>query len=114
MPYKPGYLRDDTTVVLPYRDPTVIERLVGKKRAAVQIGTGFWEWPLWQAYPTWCQFNEQLANERTAAQKENRAAHPAASEPKLGGYEKHQRDAYGEQIGARVAMGIPPQKYKPK
>ena len=59
---------------MPYRDPTAVERIVGKRRKAVQIGTGFYPWPLWQAYPTWQQYNEQLANERVAQEKAERAA----------------------------------------
>ena len=48
---------------LPFRDPKVIETIVGKRRRAVQIGTGFWDWPLWTAHPTWHQVQEQLAKE---------------------------------------------------
>lgn len=47
----------------PFRDPKAIETIVGKRRRAVQIGTGFWDWPLWTAHPTWHQVQEQLARE---------------------------------------------------
>ena len=76
----PGVLRD-TGQVLPYRDPQAVERIVGKVRKAVQIGTGFFEWPIWKAYPTWNQFNEQLAQERADAEKEGRDPHPSAAPP---------------------------------
>jgi hypothetical protein len=56
----------DTGVTLPYRDSTVVDTIVGKRRRAQQVGTGFYEWPLWKAYPTWNQFNELLAKDRKA------------------------------------------------
>lgn len=47
---------------LGFRDPTVVETIVGKRRKAMQIGTGFFEWPLWTAFPTWHQVQGKLRN----------------------------------------------------
>lgn len=67
---------------LPFRDPSAIERIVGVVRKAVQLGTGFYDWPLWQRYPTWQQYNQQISDEREAAAKAGRAAHPSVAPPK--------------------------------
>lgn len=69
---------------LVYRDPEAIERDVGKKRKAQQVGTSFFDWPLWQRYPSRVQFDEQLAAEREAAEKAGRPAHLAAAAPLRG------------------------------
>ena len=114
-PFKrgPGVLRD-TGSQLPYRDPLAVERIVGRIRKAVQVGTAFWDWPICKAFPTWNQFHEQLAQERVDAEKEGREPHAAAAPPKLLAYQQKQIDDYGELIGTREAMGLGPQKYKKK
>lgn len=82
MQYKPVKpLRDTAGKPLPFRDPTTVERLIGKRRRAQQIGTGFYEWPLWQAHPTWHQFHDAIDAERTAAAQEGRPPHRAAADP---------------------------------
>ena len=54
MHYNPVRLLDggvrDTGANLPYRDESVVDRIVGVRRKAQQIGTAFYDWPLWQAY----------------------------------------------------------------
>jgi hypothetical protein len=76
----------------------------------MQIGTGFWEWPLWRAYPTWDLFNKMLADEREQAAKERRQPHQAALPPKLNKYQEYQLRMYGELVGDRAGRGLPPQK----
>lgn len=66
---------------LNYRDPNIIDTIVGKARRAVQIGTAFFDWPLWRAYPTWHQYDEQIAIERATAKAEGRDPHPSAAPP---------------------------------
>jgi hypothetical protein len=46
---RPPY--DGSYATLPYREDAAVDKVVGKKRAAVQIGTAFWDWPLWRRYP---------------------------------------------------------------
>ena len=58
--------KDRPGLEMHYRDPGVIEGIVGRQKKAVQIGTGFWEWPLWKAYPTWTQWQERIALTGTA------------------------------------------------
>jgi hypothetical protein len=77
-------IRGDEPIPIPYRDPGAVERIVGKIRRAVQVGTGFYAWPLWQRYPTWHQYNQQLADEREAAEKAGRAPHPSVAPPPHG------------------------------
>lgn len=74
-------IRGDEPFPIPYRDPLTIERIVGKIRKAVQLGTGFYDWPLWKRYPTWHQYNQQIADEREAAAKAARPAHRSAAPP---------------------------------
>jgi hypothetical protein len=74
-------IRGDEPYPIPYRDPLTVEKIVGKIRKAVQIGTAFFDWPLWRAYSTWDQYNEQLAVERAAAEKAGRAPHPSVAPP---------------------------------
>jgi hypothetical protein len=54
----------DTGQVMPYRDDKVVDRIVGEKRNAQQIGTSFFGWPLWQRYRTWCQHLDDVAEKR--------------------------------------------------
>jgi hypothetical protein len=74
-------IRGDEPFPIPYRDPVTVEKIIGKIRKAVQVGTGFFEWPLWRAHPTWHQFHDELNAEREAAEKEGRPAHPSAAPP---------------------------------
>jgi hypothetical protein len=69
----------------------------------VQLGTGFYEWPIWQAYPTWQQFHIEIANEREAARKENREAHKATQPPPLDGRLRGHA-LYGEGTGMSAAI----------
>ena len=87
MHYKPARITkgviSDTGKQLPFREQAFVDRIVGLKRKAVQMGTGFWEWPLWRAYPTWDLFNKMLAEERDDAAREGRPPHRAAAAPPL-------------------------------
>lgn len=46
----------DTGKELPFRPEDAIDRDLGKRRHAYQIGTSFWGWPLWERYRTWHQY----------------------------------------------------------
>ena len=61
--YLVGGIRD-TGQQLPYRDPNAVDGIVGKKRNAYQVGTGFFEWPLWQHYRTWVQYLDEVASKK--------------------------------------------------
>lgn len=113
MPYKPGILRPDKSAILPYRDPLFVDKVVGKIRKAVQVGTGFWEWPLWKAHPTWAQYNEQLAQERVDAEKEGREPHRAVAPPPPGlhGNDKSSMD-YGPERTHTPHRGLPAKPFK--
>jgi hypothetical protein len=52
---------------LPYRAETDVDRQLNPRRKAQQIGTGFFEWPLWRAFPTWPQQLERAALARGTA-----------------------------------------------
>lgn len=72
----------DTGKPLPFRDEQVVDSVIGRRRKTPpSLGTGFYDWPLWQRYPTWQQFWELLAKEREAAAREGRAPHRAARPP---------------------------------
>lgn len=98
--YKPDHLTKgvvrDTGKQLPFREQEFVDRVVGLKRKAVQMGTGFWEWPLWRAYPTWDLFHKMLADEREQAAKEGREAHPATRLRPIDSRVQKQLDEYGD------------------
>jgi hypothetical protein len=52
---------------MPYRADTDVDRDLNPRRKAQQIGTGFFEWPLWRAFPTWPQHLERVALARGTA-----------------------------------------------
>jgi hypothetical protein len=52
---------------LPYRAESDVDRDLNPRRKAQQIGTGFFEWPLWRAFPTWPQHLERAALTRGTA-----------------------------------------------
>lgn len=64
------------------RKPADVDKILGSPRKALpQLDAGFYSWPMWRRYPTWQQYNQQLAEEREAAAKAGRAAHPSAAAP---------------------------------
>jgi hypothetical protein len=54
----------DTGLQLPHRPEYHVDAIVGKRRKAQQIGTGFYEWPLWKAHPSWDQLQHELAKKK--------------------------------------------------
>lgn len=54
----------DTGQPLPYRSDDAVDKVVGKRRRAVQLGTAFFGWPLWERYRTWTQHLDDVAQKR--------------------------------------------------
>jgi hypothetical protein len=52
---------------LPFRAEADVDKDLNPRRKAQQIGTGFFEWPLWRAFPTWPQHLERVAAARGTA-----------------------------------------------
>jgi hypothetical protein len=98
---------------LPYRDSGVVDVIVGVKRKAVQVGTAFWNWPIWQAYPQWHQFQQQISEEREQAKKEGREPHIAAKPPGLSKREQKNVEMYGENLSYKEATGQRTTKWRP-
>jgi hypothetical protein len=71
--------------VLPQRDSTKIDMILGKRRPALNSEREMdWsECPLAMAYPNWDLFLYELHNERETAAKEDRPAHPRAAAPAI-------------------------------
>jgi hypothetical protein len=64
---------------MPYRDPEKVDAVVGKKRVSPEDDETI-DWastPIGKKYPRWHNFLQAIAEEREAAAKENREAHPA-------------------------------------
>jgi hypothetical protein len=66
---------------MPHRDEGAVRAIIGVARKAVQVGTAFFDWPIWQRYPTWHQFQKSIAEEREQAEKEGREPHSACQPP---------------------------------
>lgn len=113
---KPGRILkggiSDTGKPLPDREVTLVDVVLGMRRRAVQIGTAFFSWPIAQAYPTWHQFQQQIAEERQAAKEEGRDPHPASKPPGL--YKREQRniEMYGEDVSYKEATGQHTKKWR--
>jgi hypothetical protein len=114
---KPGKLLSggisDTGRTLPPREVTAVDRIIGLRRRAVQIGTSFFDWPIWKAYPTWHQYNQQIADERDQAKKEGREPHTAVVPPGLSPRERHAIEMYGEDISYKEATGQRSKTWRP-
>jgi hypothetical protein len=54
---------------LPYRPEEAIDKAVGKRRNAQQVGTAFFSWPLWRHYRTWVQHLDDVAERREKDKK---------------------------------------------
>ena len=115
---KPGRLLkggiSDTGKPLPPREVTSVDIVLGMRRRAVQVGTAFFEWPLWKAYPSWHQFQQQISEEREAARKEGREPHIAARPPGISAREARNIEMYGEDISAKEATGQRTVKWRPR
>ena len=110
--YKLGKLRNDGVgehgAVMPHRDEAVVRQIIGTVRKAVQIGTAFFSWPIAQAYPTWHQFQQQIAEERVAAEKEGRLPHSAARPPGITPIERREQE-----LGPAMPRNARPSKNRP-
>jgi hypothetical protein len=103
-----------TGAPLPYRDPQRIDAAVGTKRKAFQMGTAFWNWPIWQAYPTWHQFQKQISEERAAAIREGREPHISAQPPGISKQERLALEQYGDvNVTNKEATGQRTTKWRP-